>query len=340
MAFARAKTIGPFRALCHHGRSTSSSRCHVPFAKYSGHRFSWRSLRRQANRSEQAGCHSTRRRKSASCARDRHLPLRRRPRVNFIQIVFSSHPLCLTAKEARSTFLAARGSSISGARPDPAVWGCACAAKDWPRESRRRCWTRRPRDRGAGRRGRDAAVRGSSEGQLPGEIWSLRLSKPKRLVMEDHFVDLRGIPPLLQAARACSVLSPERRFQNRWALEPVRNAPCARCVYAPWNSATAQRSTELICVSTNTWYQLRGRQRVFPCGPESTAIFFDVYESRDAGCGVVAENPGNGRLMGSCFYHPREHHVSLGIMNVHPNYFGRGVARRAAPIHPGLRRPR
>jgi hypothetical protein len=31
--------------------------------------------------------------------------------------------------------------------------------------------------------------------------------------------------------------------------------------------------------------------------------------------------------MGSCFYHPREHHVSLGIMNVHPNYFGRGVAR-------------
>ena len=85
--------------------------------------------------------------------------------------------------------------------------------------------------------------------------------------------------------------------------------------------------TELICVSTNTWYQLRGRQRIFPCGPESTAIFFDVYESLDAGCGVVAENPGNGRLMGSCFYHPREHHVSLGIMNVHPNYFGRGVAR-------------
>jgi GNAT superfamily N-acetyltransferase len=31
--------------------------------------------------------------------------------------------------------------------------------------------------------------------------------------------------------------------------------------------------------------------------------------------------------MGSCFYHPREHHVSLGIMNVHPNYFGRGVGR-------------
>jgi ribosomal protein S18 acetylase RimI-like enzyme len=32
--------------------------------------------------------------------------------------------------------------------------------------------------------------------------------------------------------------------------------------------------------------------------------------------------------MGSCFYHPRETHVSLGIMNVHPNFFGRGVASK------------
>jgi hypothetical protein len=36
--------------------------------------------------------------------------------------------------------------------------------------------------------------------------------------------------------------------------------------------------------------------------------------------------------MGSCFYHPRETHVSLGIMNVHPNYFGAGVARRLLRI--------
>ena len=32
--------------------------------------------------------------------------------------------------------------------------------------------------------------------------------------------------------------------------------------------------------------------------------------------------------MGSCFYHPREHHVSLGIMSVHPNYGGRGIGRQ------------
>ena len=84
---------------------------------------------------------------------------------------------------------------------------------------------------------------------------------------------------------------------------------------------------ELICVSTNYWYQMRARPPIFTAGPASTGIFFDVYEALDPGCGVVAENPENGRLMGSCFYHPREKHVSLGIMNVHPNYFGQGVAR-------------
>jgi len=84
---------------------------------------------------------------------------------------------------------------------------------------------------------------------------------------------------------------------------------------------------ELICVSINYWYQLHGMPKVLTAGPEATAIFFDVYESLDPGCGVVAQNERTGRLMGSCFFHPREHHVSLGIMNVHPNYFGEGVAR-------------
>jgi predicted GNAT family acetyltransferase len=32
-------------------------------------------------------------------------------------------------------------------------------------------------------------------------------------------------------------------------------------------------------------------------------------------------------MMGACFYHPREYHVSLGIMSVHPNYSSQGVGR-------------
>jgi GNAT superfamily N-acetyltransferase len=84
---------------------------------------------------------------------------------------------------------------------------------------------------------------------------------------------------------------------------------------------------ELICLSTNTWYQTHGRPRVFSAGPETADLFFDVYDALDPGCGVVAVSPRSGRLAGSCFVHPRPTHVSLGIMNVHPNYFGRGVAR-------------
>jgi hypothetical protein len=55
-------------------------------------------------------------------------------------------------------------------------------------------------------------------------------------------------------------------------------------------------------------------------------VFYDLYSGLDPGCAIVAENTETGRLMGSCFYHPRPHHVSLGIMNAHPNYFGCGVA--------------
>ncbi|HZO87820.1 MAG TPA: GNAT family N-acetyltransferase [Chthonomonadaceae bacterium] len=84
---------------------------------------------------------------------------------------------------------------------------------------------------------------------------------------------------------------------------------------------------ELIYVSTNYWYQTHGRPPIFTGDPASTELFCSVYEALDPGCCLVAENTRTGRLAGSCFYHPRPTHVSLGIMNVHPNYFGTGVAR-------------
>jgi GNAT superfamily N-acetyltransferase len=83
---------------------------------------------------------------------------------------------------------------------------------------------------------------------------------------------------------------------------------------------------ELIYGSINVWYQTHGRPPIFLGGPHVTEVFYDVYHALEPGCTVVAENPRTGRLMGSCFYHPRKHHVSLGIMNVHPNYFGQGVS--------------
>lgn len=85
---------------------------------------------------------------------------------------------------------------------------------------------------------------------------------------------------------------------------------------------------DLICVGTNYWYQTHGLGQIFGSGPESVRLFCEVYEALDPGHCLLAEDSQTRRLMGSCFYHPRETHVSLGIMNVHPNYFGRSVASR------------
>lgn len=83
---------------------------------------------------------------------------------------------------------------------------------------------------------------------------------------------------------------------------------------------------ELIYLSTNTWYEINRGHSIFTGGPEVCRLFCEVYEDLDPGCGLVAEHLESRRIIGSCFFHPRETHVSLGIMNVHPNHFGSGVA--------------
>ena len=85
---------------------------------------------------------------------------------------------------------------------------------------------------------------------------------------------------------------------------------------------------ELIHLSTNFWYQSHGMGAIFKGDPASTILFCEVYESLDPGCCIVAVNDDTQKIVGSCFYHPRPTHVSLGIMNVHPNYFGASIASR------------
>src|SRR5437868_1471297 len=85
----------------------------------------------------------------------------------------------------------------------------------------------------------------------------------------------------------------------------------------PMTDTDRAEVAELIYVSINTWYQKHGRPRLFLGGPQVTEVYYDVYNALTPGCSVVAENPRSGRIMGSCFYHPRANHVSVGIMNVH-----------------------
>lgn len=85
---------------------------------------------------------------------------------------------------------------------------------------------------------------------------------------------------------------------------------------------------DLIHLSTNYWYQASGKPAIFLGNPSDCELFPRVYESLDPGCCLVAVSGRTGRLVGSCFYHPRPTHISVGIVNVHPLYFGQGIARR------------
>lgn len=85
---------------------------------------------------------------------------------------------------------------------------------------------------------------------------------------------------------------------------------------------------ELIHVGTNYWYQTHGMGRIFSGDVSAARIFTDVYEELDPGCCLLAVDAVTGRIAGSCFYRVRPTHVSLGIMNAHPAYFGHGAARK------------
>ena len=83
----------------------------------------------------------------------------------------------------------------------------------------------------------------------------------------------------------------------------------------------------MIFHGTNRYYETLGKGPIFQGDELSPAIMFDVYEKMDPGEALVAVDDDSDIVVGSCFVHPRETHVSLGIMNCHPDQFGRGIAR-------------
>ena len=91
----------------------------------------------------------------------------------------------------------------------------------------------------------------------------------------------------------------------------------------------------LIRDSTNAYYvEQLARPPVFPPDKLVTTDMVDLYAALDGSecllCVGAVEEAGQvaGEILGSCFYHVRETHVSLGIMNVSSAHFGKGVARQ------------
>lgn len=84
----------------------------------------------------------------------------------------------------------------------------------------------------------------------------------------------------------------------------------------------------LIHSSTNAWYQKNRDFVAFSGPPEDCMLYCETYELLDPGCTLVAYDDVQKRIAGSCFFHPRQTHISLGILNVHPDYFGQSVGRQ------------
>ena len=96
----------------------------------------------------------------------------------------------------------------------------------------------------------------------------------------------------------------------------------------PLRNSDIPEYTEMLYTSFNAWYWKHGWGKdYFGCKPPETSIFFDIYNDLTPGQSIAVFDNNTKRMMGACFYHPREYHVSLGIMSVHPDYWRRGVGK-------------
>jgi GNAT superfamily N-acetyltransferase len=82
----------------------------------------------------------------------------------------------------------------------------------------------------------------------------------------------------------------------------------------------------LIYRSTNEWYQTHYGHPIFECPETDLEFFCEVYEALDPGrCFIIKKN---NIVAASCFFHERDTHTSLGIMNVNPDFYGRSLGRK------------
>lgn len=83
---------------------------------------------------------------------------------------------------------------------------------------------------------------------------------------------------------------------------------------------------KLLHASLDAWHRTRLNVDRFGTDWKPFRLTVDVYEALDPGCCVVAMDD-SGTLIGSAFFHPRETHVGVGVVTVHPAAFRRGVGR-------------
>jgi hypothetical protein len=82
----------------------------------------------------------------------------------------------------------------------------------------------------------------------------------------------------------------------------------------------------LIHASTNAWYLKNTGRVAFGCEPNGCRLFPDTYHALDAGQCITATDDATGKLIGTCYLHPRETHIGVGIVNTASDVASAGVA--------------
>lgn len=97
--------------------------------------------------------------------------------------------------------------------------------------------------------------------------------------------------------------------------------------FSPVQPADHEPVAKLLHRSLVAWYEDHLRAGAnFGTSHEPFLLFPEVYESLDPGEAIAARGEG-GEMLGVCFIHPRQTHVSIGIVATAPEAAGSGIAR-------------
>lgn len=98
--------------------------------------------------------------------------------------------------------------------------------------------------------------------------------------------------------------------------------------FTPLTAADREPIARLLHRSLVDWYESHlGQGSRFGDRYDPFTLFPDVYEALDPGETVTAR-AANGEIVGVCFSHEREIHVSVGIVATSPDVAGRGIAKK------------
>lgn len=98
--------------------------------------------------------------------------------------------------------------------------------------------------------------------------------------------------------------------------------------FTPLTAADREPIAQLLHRALVHWYESRlGQGARFGDSHEPFTLFPDVYEALDPGECVTARTESD-EIVGVCFSHERETHVSVGIVATSPDAGGRGIAKK------------